>query len=168
MIAMQTMRPMQNMKKSFQKGFTLIELMIVVAIIGILAAVALPAYQDYITRAKLSKAITAVDPLKTALTEYAQNNSGAYPAAALASGGDWGIIGMSGAQTISTTEVASVAVAAATGAITITLASNLVGGATITLTPSTAALVASSSIVKWVATSSDSSAPMKKLLSSLS
>ena len=57
------------MKRSMQKGFTLIELMIVVAIIGILAAVALPAYQDYTTRAKVSEVILAASGAKTAVTE---------------------------------------------------------------------------------------------------
>jgi type IV pilus assembly protein PilA len=64
--------------KQVQKGFTLIELMIVVAIIGILAAVAIPAYQDYVTKAKMAKVLSTIDPLKLALQDYAQRN-GAFP-----------------------------------------------------------------------------------------
>ena len=62
------------MKRSMQKGFTLIELMIVVAIIGILAAVALPAYQDYTVRAKVSEVVLAASSGKTAVAEFAQVN----------------------------------------------------------------------------------------------
>ena len=69
------------MKRSMQKGFTLIELMIVVAIIGILAAVALPAYQDYTVRAKVTEVILAASAAKTGVAEAAATYSG-LPAAA--------------------------------------------------------------------------------------
>ena len=63
------------MKRSMQQGFTLIELMIVVAIIGILAAVALPAYQDYTKRAKMSEVILAASACRTTITEVYQSGS---------------------------------------------------------------------------------------------
>jgi type IV pilus assembly protein PilA len=67
------------MKRMIQKGFTLIELMIVVAIIGILAAVALPAYQDYTIRAQVSESMALASGLKTAVSDYF-SASGAFPA----------------------------------------------------------------------------------------
>lgn len=72
--------------RSAQKGFTLIELMIVVAIIGILAAVALPAYQDYTVRAKVSEAILAGSQCRTSVTETIQSNI----KATLPTAGTWG------------------------------------------------------------------------------
>jgi len=63
--------------KQLQKGFTLIELMIVVAIIGILAAVALPAYQDYTVRAKMSEVILAMSACRTSVTEVYQSGGSA-------------------------------------------------------------------------------------------
>ena len=67
-----------------QQGFTLIELMIVVAIIGILAAVAIPAYQDYTIRAKVSEVILAASACRTSITEVIQSTS-VFP-----TGGNWG------------------------------------------------------------------------------
>jgi len=67
--------------KAMQKGFTLIELMIVVAIIGILAAVALPAYQDYTARAKVSEVVLAASQCRTAITEASQTGFATTPTA---------------------------------------------------------------------------------------
>ena len=86
------MKNIQKMHKSAQKGFTLIELMIVVAIIGILAAVALPAYSDYSVRARMSEAILAASAARTSVTELYQT-ANALPAAANGFGGECGTAG---------------------------------------------------------------------------
>ncbi|EFF40919.1 fimbrial protein, partial [Neisseria gonorrhoeae F62] len=87
---------------TLQKGFTLIELMIVIAIVGILAAVALPAYQDYTARAQVSEAILLAEGQKSAVTEYYLNN-GEWPA-------DNGAAGVASASTIKGKYVESVTV----------------------------------------------------------
>jgi len=74
------------MKRTLQKGFTLIELMIVVAIIGILAAVALPAYQDYTVRARVSEVILAASSCRSTVTDTIQNSPTAAVAAASLTG----------------------------------------------------------------------------------
>ncbi len=110
--------------KAMQKGFTLIELMIVVAIIGILAAVAIPAYQDYTIRARVTEGLSLADSAKAAVAETFQSD----PTLPLNTG--WVAPG-------ATTNVASVVLAAASGDITITYNANA-GGGTITVVPNPA------------------------------
>ncbi|ENW5767956.1 pilin, partial [Neisseria gonorrhoeae] len=99
---------------TLQKGFTLIELMIVIAIVGILAAVALPAYQDYTARAQVSEAILLAEGQKSAVTEYYLNN-GEWPA-------NNGAAGVASASTIKGKYVKSVTVAK--GVVTAEMASS--------------------------------------------
>jgi len=113
-------------------GFTLIELMIVVAIIGILAAVAVPMYLDYAVRAQVADGLNLAGGAKVAVTEYIQDRGGYPPSNAAA--------GLADATEIQSQNVASVAVGAGTGIITITFGNDCnvqIFGDTVTLTPDT-------------------------------
>ena len=125
--------------KRMQKGFTLIELMIVVAIIGILAAVALPAYQGYIKRAAYSEVIAQANPIKTAISECMNINSDIAKCESLAL--------LNQASPPATTAFASLVVNAG-GAIVMTpkAVKGIDAADTCTLTPT----IASNAITGWV------------------
>jgi type IV pilus assembly protein PilA len=138
--------PRSILMKRVQQGFTLIELMIVVAIIGILAAVALPAYQDYTKRAKVSELVLAASGCRTSITEVYQS------ASSLPVAGAWGCE----SSTASSKYVAKVETDA-TGAIKVTAASSGIGagvdGNTLSLIPrdsSGATPTAGAQIYAWV------------------
>lgn len=120
--------------RNMQKGFTLIELMIVVAIIGILAAIAIPQYQDYITRAKWQDNIARVQSYKTAIAECLQNNNGMITlcdtSAQVISATGTTFPGIGGAES----NVSALTQTAGTGAIVIAGKAG-VGGCVLTLTP---------------------------------
>lgn len=131
------------------QGFTLIELMIVVAIIGILAAVALPVYQEYVISAKIANALTTVSPLKNAITRCIHEDGGNINnCTAVADGGNssYGIPVFTPTKEVTSATVIN-------GAIVLTLAATDLGvdvnGKTITLTPQ---LPANGTSIDWTYT----------------
>jgi type IV pilus assembly protein PilA len=125
----------RSIARNVQKGFTLIELMIVVAIIGILAAVALPAYQDYTKRARVSEGLGLASGAKTAVAEYFASKS-VFPTTNASAG-------IAPAGSITGNAVRSVTVGAG-GGITVVYSTLVASGATIILTPT-----AANGSVKW-------------------
>ena len=130
-----------------QQGFTLIELMIVVAIIGILAAIAIPAYQDYTIRSKVAEGLNMAGAAKLAVAETYDSN-GAFPTVDNVS------YGLPPATSIKGNYVSSITAAATDGQITIAYklisAGKVDDGDSVLLTPSTASVGA----MKWVCSSS--------------
>jgi len=143
------MKSMRRLNKRVQKGFTLIELMIVVAIVGILAAIAIPAYQDYTIRARVTEGLSLAAAAKVAVADNAAN----------ATPNDLGS-GYTAPAANSLKNVQTIQITPSNGVITLTYGSNVQAGATVLLTPTASGpLVAGTpptAPIKWVCTTAQS------------
>lgn len=140
-----------------QKGFTLLELLIVVAVIAILAAIAIPQYQDYSSKAKLSRVASAVDPLKLAVAGFYHE----YGGFSGLTQDNWTSLGLSSTPT-PTNEISAYSIAAGTGAIKVTLQNvkSGINGSTLTWTPDTTG----ATVIKWQVASSLGNPPSDAML----
>jgi len=147
LLQLQLMLAARKSKRNTQKGFTLIELMIVVAIIGILAAIAIPQYKQYTGRSQAAEAITLFSGVKTALGEY-YNENGSWPNA---SGDANTEVGMSAPTEISGTYVGSVtATDDGTGVVNVLFDNGVHDTLTMTFTPTD-----NTGTIEWVCSSAD-------------
>ncbi len=130
-----------NMQKKVQQGFTLIELMIVIAIVGILAAIAIPAYQDYVVRSKMSEPMAALAEAKTTVSEYYATNN-VLPASA----------GQAGINEAPEKEIVRSVVYSSTGLITAKMQGGVVPGAALADGFSLSARTRSDGSIVWICT----------------
>jgi type IV pilus assembly protein PilA len=139
-------RDKMNIQKQNQQGFTLIELMIVIAIIGILAAIALPAYQDYTVRAKMSEPIAQLSEAKTSYTEYYSSNNypPGFPSNSVSANDDAGVLKTRTSQYVSDMTITDVQ-----AIITATVPAAVIPGSATDVTIELSGLTQADGTINW-------------------